>query len=172
VIRPKPQTSFVEFVEAQSDALLRAAWLLTGDVGRAEDLLQRALAKAWRHWRSVERAGSPEAYVRRIIFTSYVSWWRRRWHGEVPSAHIPEQPAVGDLSSEIATRDAVRQALGRLSRRSRAIVVLRYVQDMPIAEVAKLLGCTPSTVKVQASRAMAALRDDPGLRQILEGVHT
>ncbi len=167
----EPPPTFVDFVATRSDSLLVAAWLLTGDAGRAEDLLQTALAKAWRRWRTAETAASPEAYVRRIIFTTYVSWWRRRWRHELPSAHLPDSATARDVASDVATRDAVRRALGRLSRRARAVVILRYVEDRPLAEVADLLGCSPATVKVQASRALSALRRDPHLRPVtLEGV--
>lgn len=79
--QPEPD-DFAEFVAVRSPALLRAAWLLTGDAGRAEDLLQTALAKAWRRWTAVSAADSPEAYVRRVLFTTYVSWWRRRWRAD------------------------------------------------------------------------------------------
>jgi RNA polymerase sigma-70 factor (sigma-E family) len=153
----EPPEGFAEFVRARSDALLRSAWLLTGDTGRAEDLLQTALTKAWRNWSTVEQ---PEAYVRRMLFTTYVSAWRRQWRGELPSGTVPEAVGTHDMASEVATRDIVKRALGRLSRRARAIVVLRYIEDRPVAEVAELLGCSPETVKSLASRAMAALRED------------
>ena len=159
----EPPEGFADFVRARSDALLRSAWLLTGDVGRAEDLLQTALTKAWRSWSSVEQ---PEAYVRRILFTTYVSAWRRQWRGELPSGTVPETADAHDMASDVATRDMVRRALGRLSRRARAIVVLRYIEDRPIAEVAELLGCSPETVKSMASRAMGTLREDPQLKLI------
>jgi RNA polymerase sigma-70 factor (sigma-E family) len=171
--RPDPPDGFVEFVRARSDALLRSAWLLTGDAGRAEDLLQTALAKAWRSWRTVERAQSPEAYVRRVIFTSYVSSWRRRWRSEVSSSVVPDVVDTHDVAADVATRDAVTRALARLSRQSRAIVVLRYIEDRPVAEVAALLGCSPDTVKSLASRAMGVLREDPHLRlTIAEGAQS
>jgi RNA polymerase sigma-70 factor (sigma-E family) len=171
--KPEPPASFVDFVTARSDVLLRAAWLLTGDAGRAEDLLQTALAKAWRRWDLAEAASSPEAYVRRIIFTTHISWWRRRWRAEIPDAAVADRPASGDLAGEVATRDAVRRALLGLSHRSRAIVILRFVEDRPVAEVAELLGCSPATVKVQTGRAISALRRDPQLQFIiLEGADT
>ncbi|MEU2610533.1 SigE family RNA polymerase sigma factor [Micromonospora sp. NPDC007271] len=159
---PAPPDGFAEFVAARSDALLRSAWLLTGDAGRAEDLLQTVLAAAWRRWASITTGGHPEAYLRRALFTTYVSWWRRRWRGEVPGPS-PEEPEYGDLAGESANRDAVRRALARLSRQQRAVVVLRYVEDLSVERTAELLGCSPNTVKVQASRALRALRTDPNL---------
>ncbi|GIF67483.1 hypothetical protein Ais01nite_55180 [Asanoa ishikariensis] len=74
-----PPDGFTEFVAARSDALLRSAWLLTGDTGRAEDLLQTVLATVWGRWPRIVAGGHPEAYVRRVLFTTYISWWRRRW---------------------------------------------------------------------------------------------
>ncbi|MEU7825149.1 SigE family RNA polymerase sigma factor [Catellatospora sp. NPDC049111] len=169
---PELERGFADFVAARSDALLRSAWLLTGDAGRAEDLLQTALAKAWRRWAAVERADSPEAYVRRVVFTTYVSWWRRRWRAETPSGELPERAAHGDLAGTVAAQDAVTRALGRLSRRARAVVVLRYVEDRPVVEVAELLGSTEGAVKVLASRALAQLRADPDLQSlVLDGAN-
>ncbi|MFC7247141.1 SigE family RNA polymerase sigma factor [Catellatospora aurea] len=162
--RPEPPLGFVEFVAARSDALLKSAWLLTGDAGRAEDLLQTALAKAWRNWRTVEQADHPEAYVRRIIFTTHATWWRRGWRSELPSSTLPDAVSSTDIATDAVTRDAVQRALARLSRRSRAVLILRYIEDRPVAEVAELLGCSEGTVKVQASRALAALRKAPELR--------
>jgi RNA polymerase sigma-70 factor (sigma-E family) len=168
-----PSPDFAGFVAYRSASLLRSAWFLTGDAGRAEDLLQTALAKAWRHWSTVARADDPEAYVRRIIFTTYVTWWRRRWRSEVPSEVVPDRAGPHDLAGAVATRDAVRRALARLSRQQRAVVVLRYAEDRSVAETAALLGCSVGTVRVQSSRALAILRNDPSLRHhTWEGVNS
>ncbi|MEV4537698.1 SigE family RNA polymerase sigma factor [Asanoa sp. NPDC049518] len=158
-----PPDGFTEFVAARSDALLRSAWLLTGDAGRAEDLLQTVLATAWGRWPRIVAGGHPEAYVRRVLFTTYVSWWRRRWRGEVPSADVPEPASRVDLAGEHADRDVVRRALAGLSRQQRAVVVLRYVEDLSVERTAEVLGCSSATVRVQASRALRALRADPAL---------
>lgn len=155
---------FAEFVAVRSAALLRSAWLLTGDAGKAEDLLQTVLAKAWRRWPNIADGGAPEAYVRRALFTTYVSWWRRRWRAELPAAVPPDRAGRADLAAEVADRDAVRRALARLSRQQRAVVVLRYVEDLSVERTAELLGCSTGAVKVQASRAIRALRTDPDLR--------
>jgi RNA polymerase sigma-70 factor (sigma-E family) len=159
-----PPEGFAEFVAARSAPLLRAAWLLTGEQRRAEDLLQTALAVAWRRWSRVVDAGSPEAYVRRVLFTTYVTWWRRRWRHELPFAALPEPPGAADHAGAVVLRDAVRRALARLSRQQRAVVVLRYVEDLTVAQTAQVLGCSEGTVRVQASRALAVLRTDPGLQ--------
>jgi len=161
-----PPDGFTEFVAVSSASLLRSAWLLTGEPARAEDILQTALAKAWRRWDTVRVANDPRAYVRRIIFTTYVSWWRGRWHRERPTAAPPERAAPGDLAADHARRDALRRALARLSRQQRAVVVLRYAEDLSVARTAELLGCSEGTVKVQAARALATLRADPDLRAV------
>jgi RNA polymerase sigma-70 factor (sigma-E family) len=161
----EPPDGFAEFVALRSAALLRTAWLLTGDPTRAEDLLQSALAAVWRRWRHVPPTGDPQAYVRRTMVNLYASWWRRRWRGEVPTALPPEPAGTGpELAGAVANRDAVRRALARLSRQQRAVVVLRYAEDLSVEETARVLGCSPGTVRVQAFRALAELRADPGLR--------
>src|SRR3978361_1224397 len=85
---------FDEFVAARGSALWRTAWLLTGDHQRAEDLVQTALGKAWPHWQRVSEAGSFEAYVRKVLFTTYVAWWRRKWRAEVPGEVPPDTSEV------------------------------------------------------------------------------
>ncbi|WP_330854583.1 SigE family RNA polymerase sigma factor [Lentzea sp.] len=148
---------FEEFVAAASPRLLRLAFLLTRDAGHAEDLLQTALAKAWRAWGRVD--GDPEPYVRRIVVTVHATWWRRRWRGEEPTGELPERP--GDSPQDaVSEREWLWQALGRLPRRQRTVVVLRFYEDLPEAQVAALLGCSVGTVKSQTSKALAKLRLD------------
>lgn len=148
---------FEEFVVGATPRLLRMAYLLTRDAGHAEDLLQTALAKAWRAWGRVE--GDPEPYVRRIIATSHATWWRRRWRGEEPTGDLPERP--GESPQDVVDeREWLWQALGRLPRRQRTVLVLRFYEDLTEAQVAGLLGCSVGTVKSQASKALAKLRID------------
>ena len=153
---------FEEFVAARSPVLLRAAWLLTGDERLAEDLLQTALASCWRRWGRI-RDGNAEAYARKVLLTTYLSWWRRRWRGEVPTGVVPETALEGHATA-VEERDAVRRALHQLSRQQRAVVVLRYALDQSVQETAAVLGCSEGTVRVQAHRALAALRADPQLQ--------
>lgn len=151
---------FDEFVAARSGALWRSAWLLTGDTGKAEDLLQTALGKAWPHFDRVNGDGSFEAYVRRVMFNTYAAWWRRRWNAEVPAATPPERAGATvdvDLRRDLVT------ALAALPRGQRAVVVLRFVEDLTEAQTADVLGISVGTVKSQTSRAMAALRSSPAL---------
>jgi RNA polymerase sigma-70 factor (sigma-E family) len=152
--------SFDAFVLARSRRLLRIAYLLTQDHALAEDLVQTALAKAWFAWSRIE-GGDPEPYVRKVMVNTYSSWWRRRWNGEHPTDELPET-AVPASAEE---RTDVWQALQRLPRRQRAVVVLRYYEDLSEAETARVLGCSTGTVKSQTSKAFAKLRLDPALLQ-------
>jgi RNA polymerase sigma-70 factor (sigma-E family) len=151
---------FEEFVLTRSPALLRTAYLLLRDVQLAEDLLQTSLTKAWFAWNRVD--GDPEPYVRRILVTTSVSWWRQRWTHETPTAVVPER-ATSSGSGWPEHGDELWNALGRLPRRQRAVVVLRYVEDRTEAETAHLLGCSVGTVKSQCFKALAKLRLDSGL---------
>lgn len=159
---PCTAADFDGFVASRGSALWRTAWLLTGDRHSAEDLVQTALGKAWPHWARVSRSGSFEAYVRRTMFTTYVAWYRRRWNAEVPTEHLPEQSRIGDVERVAFQRD-VAVALVQLPRGQRAVVVLRYFEDLTEAQTAEVLGCSVGTVKSQTSRALAALRASPAL---------
>jgi RNA polymerase sigma-70 factor (sigma-E family) len=157
-------TGFDEFVAARGAALWRTAWLLTGDHHRAEDLVQTALGKAWPHWRRVDDGGSFEAYVRRVMFTTYVSWWRRKWNAELPTGDLPEPTdGTADTATRFGLQHDVATALAALPRGQRAVIVLRYFDDLTEAQTAEVLGCSVGTVKSQASRALAALRSSPAL---------
>ncbi|MBB6564802.1 SigE family RNA polymerase sigma factor [Kribbella sandramycini] len=149
---------FDAFVDSRSSALLRTAYLLTRDHALAEDLCQTALAKAWFAWSRIE-GENPEPYVRRILMNTYTSWWRRRWNNEIPSAELPDTGA----STSAEDGQDLWAALGRLPRRQRAVLVLRYYEDLTETETAQLLGVSVGTVKSQASKALAKLRLDPAL---------
>jgi RNA polymerase sigma-70 factor (sigma-E family) len=151
---------FEEFVAARSSALLRTAYLLTRDHTLAEDLLQTALTKAFLAWGRVD--GNPEPYVRRILVNTYASWWRRKWNGEHPTEDLPDH---GHQHERVGESGDLWDALGRLPRRMRAVVVLRYFEDLTEAETAQLLGISVGTVKSQTSKALAKLRIDPSLTE-------
>jgi RNA polymerase sigma-70 factor (sigma-E family) len=154
---PAPEdVSFEQFVTARRAALLRTAYLLAGHPDDAEDLLQVALAKAYPHWRRI--ADRPEPYVRRIMARESVDRWRgRRWRETLIAAPVEPQTAdetdVHDRRLELAT------ALQALSPRQRAVVVLRYFDDLTERETAHLLGISVGTVKSHAREALARLRD-------------
>ena len=154
---------FAGFVTARGDALWRSAWLLTGDSHRAEDLVQAALAKAWPHWQRITRSGDGEAFVRRVMYTTYVAWWRRRWNAELTTGSIPERTSQAETAEDLGRRHDVAVALGQLPRGQRAVVVLRYYEDLTEAQTASVLGCSVGTVKSQMSRALARLRTSPVL---------
>jgi RNA polymerase sigma-70 factor (sigma-E family) len=156
--RANTRPDFEEFVVVCSERLLRTAYLLTRDAGLAEDLLQTALTKAWFAWNRLE--DQPEPYVRKILVNTYATWWRRKWRGERPTSDLPDQagPGVGAETSH-----DLWVALGHLPRRQRAVVVLRFFDDLSAADTAATLGCSVGTVKSQTSRALAKLRIDPSL---------
>jgi RNA polymerase sigma-70 factor (sigma-E family) len=151
---------FDDFVAARSSGLLRTAYLLTHDHALAEDLLQTALTKAWFAWPRIE--GRPEPYVRRILVNTYATWWRRRWNGELSTGQLPEHGGADPAAASDTGHD-LWDAMARLPRRQRAVVVLRYFEDLTEAETARLLGCSVGTVKSQLSKALAKLRIDPAL---------
>lgn len=159
---------FREFVASRSRPLLRSAWLLTGDWGLAEDLVQSALATTWLRWDRIVRRDAPELYVRRVMVSTYLSWMRRRWRGELPAGEVPEAAATGDLLAEADLRESLRFELARLPRRQRAVLVLRYFDDLTEVQAAQILGCSVGTVKSQASRALAKLRESPTIGLLLE----
>lgn len=154
---PGRDEEFRDFVAARSAALLRVAYLLTGDTHIAEDLLQAALTKTYLAWHRIRDHAAVEAYVKRTLATTATSWWRRRWHGERPSAEPPES-AQPDRTAESDDRDVVWRHIRALPARQRAVIVLRYYEDLSEQEIATVLGCAPGTVKSQASRALATLR--------------
>jgi RNA polymerase sigma-70 factor (sigma-E family) len=153
-------TQFAAFVNGRGPALQRTAYLLTGDWGLAEDLLQTALAKSYLAWSRI-RHEDPEGYVRKVLANTHATWWRRKWRGETPTAELPDR-AHDDRGTE--DRLALAAALGRLPRRQRAVIVLRFHEDLTEATVAQALGISVGTVKSQTAKALAKLRDDPALR--------
>jgi RNA polymerase sigma-70 factor (sigma-E family) len=149
--------TFEDYVAARSRALWRSAWLLTGDRHKAEDLVQTALMKCWRRWDRISDAGAIDAYVRRALATTYTDWWRRRWNGEVPTAELPE--ATARPGDDPGIRQDVLVALAGLPRGQRAVVVLRFFDDLTEAQAAEALGVTVGTVKSQTARALRNLRE-------------
>jgi RNA polymerase sigma-70 factor (sigma-E family) len=154
--QPDRDADFTAYVRARQRHFVRFAFLLTGDAHSAEDLVQSAFASVYRRWSSI--TGSPDAYVRTAIVNEHRSWWRRAWrHKEVTDSDLvahrepvapPDVHADGDLWSQIAV----------LPRQQRAVIVLRYYEDLTEAQTAAVLGCTVGTVKSHASRALTRLR--------------
>lgn len=157
VTTPEQVASFDDFVTARAGALWRSAWLLTGDTHRAEDLVQTALAKTYPHFARIRVPAQFEAYVRTTMYRTYVSWWRRRWTGELPGEVDPGTAAVHDLEQ----REDVRRALAALPRQQRAVVVLTYFEDLSGPQAAEVLGISVGTIKSTLHRALATLRTSP-----------
>ncbi|HEX5543481.1 MAG TPA: SigE family RNA polymerase sigma factor [Micromonospora sp.] len=149
-------SDFHQFVVQRSPALSRAAFLLAGDHQLAEDLLQAALARTYRHWQRIH-GDQPEAYVRRVMYHQHISWWRRKRVTEHLMATPPERSG-DDPSGATELRVAVAAALQQLTPRQRAVVVLRYYDDLTEAQVADLLGCSIGTVKRHGHDALRRLR--------------
>ena len=154
---PGMEDEFREFVAARSSALLRTAYLLAGDWATAEDLLQTALTKTYLAWKRLGGIEAVEPYARRVLVNTATSWWRRRWHGERPTEQLPER-AGPDRHAEALDRDVMWRQVRALPARQRAVLVLRFYEDLSEAQVADLLEIAPGTVKSQTSRALATLR--------------
>jgi RNA polymerase sigma-70 factor (sigma-E family) len=159
---------FRQFVDGHSRALLRAGWLLTGNWASAEDLVQTALAAAWPRWETI-RAESAEAYVHKIMVTTFLRWRRRRWIGEIPTYPLPDQQEPADTWATVDSRQPLLVAVSQLAPRQRAVIVLRYLVDMSESQVAATLGCSVGSVRSSTSKALARLRATPGLADSTTG---
>jgi RNA polymerase sigma-70 factor (sigma-E family) len=153
------QPTFEEFVGARGRSLLAFALMLCADQHRGEDLVQSVLAKIYPKWSRIAAMERPEAYLKTIMVNEQLRWWRRRSNSELPIA-APESVIAtqADPAGAHAERDAVWTLLRELPTRQRAVLVLRYYEDLADSEIASVLGCGESTVRSQASRALATLR--------------
>jgi RNA polymerase sigma-70 factor (sigma-E family) len=154
--------AFRDYVLGHGTALLRMAIVLTGNRADAEDLVQAALAKTYLAWDKINDRAAVDAYVRRAMVNTHISWWRRRKVEEFPTDDLPDQ-VVADHARESDMAEVVQRALDRLPQRMRAAVVLRYFDDMTEPEIAARLGISLGTVKSTVSRAVARLRIDAEL---------
>jgi RNA polymerase sigma-70 factor (sigma-E family) len=154
------ESSFDEFVSTRVPPVLRFAGVLTGDRHLAQDIVQDVLLKVHKRWDTIADLDCPEAYVRRMVVNEYISW-RRKWARIVPTEDIADPRHLlfaPDHAERLADRADVAERLRRLPPRQRAVLVLRYYEDLSDADIAELLGCTAGTVRGYASRALAALR--------------
>ena len=160
---PQEPPGLRDYVAARQRALLRTARMLTGDEQLAEDLVQTTLERVWPHWQRVAGDRDPDAYVRRVMLNTYSSWWRRKWRGEHPTSDLPEITTPDDDFARADLTDALRRLLPTLPPRQRAVLVLRYCEDLTETATADVLGCSVGTVKSQTSKALARLRlsNDP-----------
>lgn len=156
-----PAEPFDAFVARTGPSLVRLGYALTGDRGRGEDLAQEALARCWSRWRRMSFPEHPEAYARRTAVNLYLS--ARRLRRETERVGLVPDTAVPDDADGRAERDALWRALATLSKPQRAVLVLRYYDDLPDERIADLLGCRPATVRSHAARGLARLRALPAL---------
>ena len=162
--RMAEEAAFNEFVVARSASLMRTAYLLTQDHQLAEDLVQTALFKAALRWHRI--TGDPEPYVRRILYTESVSWWRRRARRVAEVAPRYDEPS--GLGVDVEVQLSLERALQRLTPRQRAVLVLRYYEDLTEVEAARALGVGVGTVKSMHRQALARLRAvAPDLGQLI-----
>lgn len=147
------EDDFREFVRARQHSLLKLAYLLAGDWHSAQDLLQGALLKSYRRRRSLD-GGSVEAYVRAALVNGQRDTWRRRL--PTPTETLPET-TEDDLADSVSVRHSLLQALQTLPQQQRAVLVLRYYEDLSEAQIAAALGCSAGTVKSHAHRALQRL---------------
>lgn len=162
-----PRDAFEEFVHARTPALTRTAYLLTGDAHLAEDLVQTALLKAARAWHRIN--GDPEPYVRRILYTQNISWWRRRKLNETLTPSYDDKAGPG-READRDLRMSLEAALAQLTPRQRSVLVLRYFEDLTEVETGAALGISSGTVKSTTREAMARIRSRaPHLEELLEG---
>lgn len=154
--------AFAEFVAARSQALFRTAYVVAGDHHLAQDLLQEALVKTYVAWPRLRDAKKAEAYVRRTIVTTAISWRRRRSFHERPVDRVPDVRNP-DETERLATHDVLWQSVSNLPPRQRVALVLRYYEDLTEAETAELMECSVGTVKSQVSVALGKLRERVGI---------
>ncbi len=154
--------TFEEYVRRRGAALVRLAFVLTRDVHLAEDLTQDVLARAFVHWDRITRVDQPDLYTRRMLVNANLSRWRRRSAREIVDDRLVGWLASTDHGTAVAERDAMWRRVLTLPRQQRATVVLRYYEDLDDATIAQILGCSPSTVRTNALRALASLRTQLG----------
>ena len=148
---------FEGWVHARSAWLARSAYLLTGDVHLAEDLVQDTLARVAQHWSRISRRGDPDAYARRVMHHLGIDRWRRR-RARPAEVLTDAHPELGGAGPDVERRLLLRDALARLTPKQRAVLSLRFYEDLTEVQTAQVLGCSPSTVKTQTRQALARLR--------------
>ncbi len=151
------QSSFHDFVQARIAALSRVAFLLSGDAHLAEDLVQQTLIKVASRWERLVTQGDPEPYVRRVLYHQHISWWRRHRREAAPTAELPER-ARPDHSDDVDISLSLGGALAQLAPKQRAVLVLRFYEDLTEQQTAAVLGCSVNTIKSQTRDALRRMR--------------
>lgn len=155
---------YVEYVTARLPALRRLAYVLSGDSHRADDLVQQTITSLYVRWSKIRQVSYLDRYVRSMLVNTYIderrlAWAKVRLFGEPPERAAPDDGSVED-------RSVLRAALARVPRRQQAVLVLRFIYDLPVTEVAEILGCSTGTVKSQTSHGLTALRKLLGVQQL------
>ncbi len=165
-MRGSDEDRFTDFVRAHSGSLFRTAYLMTGDYQRAEDLLQTTLVRVYQRWPRIDAMDHPVAYARKVLMSQGTSWLRRRSSHEIPLELVDRPPwgggVDGDASGQIAEHERVWKAVLSLPPRQRAVMVLRYYEDLSEAQIAETLGMAPGTVKSHSHAAARRLADALG----------
>jgi RNA polymerase sigma-70 factor (sigma-E family) len=169
----RDEAAFVEFAQAARGRLRRTAYLMCGDWDQASDHVQEGLIRVYVAWPRLTRAGGELAYARKAVVSAFLDHARRRSSKELPGEPDASVPSPQDVAESVTARAALMSALTDLPARQRACVVLRYFEDLSVAETAALLGCSEGTVKSQTSRALVSLRsmfeDSPHGELVTEG---
>jgi RNA polymerase sigma-70 factor (sigma-E family) len=163
-MRDGSDDEYVEYVTARVPALRRLAYVLTGDGHRADDLVQQTITTLYVKWQRARAADNLDAYVRTMLIRGFIDEKRLAWSKVRLRWETPEPAPVTDGGTE--DREVIRAALRRLPRRQRAVLVLRFFYDLPVDEVARILDCSPGTVKSHTSRGLNALRGQLGVRAL------
>jgi RNA polymerase sigma-70 factor (sigma-E family) len=150
--------TFEEFTAKWLPALLAFATVLTGQPASGEDLTQEVLIRANSRWAQIAGLDRPDLYIRKMLLNEFLSWRRRSWRLIPAGDAVGQRGSAPDHAADFAEHQAMLAEIAKLPRRQRAVLVLRYYEDRSDNEIAELLGCTPSTVRAYASRALAALR--------------
>jgi len=160
------EEEFSAYVQRREDSLHRTAYLLTGDVHQAEDLVQNALLQLYRAWDRVADSSSRDGYVRRILVNENNSSWRKAWRKREVSSGFEVRERSRDTTGDIDTHNAVWGLVKTLPPKQRAVIVLRYFEDLAVETIAEVMGISAGTVKSQANRALATLRAHPDLTDL------
>jgi len=154
---PRPDDEFVEYAQARQHTLLRAAYLVCGDVRLAEDLVRDSLVQLARQWERV-REEQPDLFVRRVLYRDAIASWRKRAHESIAATPVWHEPDEQWDAEDAERRREVLRALDALTPRQRAVVVLCWFEERPEIDAAQVLGCSTATVRAQADEALACLR--------------
>jgi RNA polymerase sigma-70 factor (sigma-E family) len=157
-MRVDEQEAFREYVLARKATLLRTAYLLSGDWHRAEDIVSTAVVKLYTAWRKVSAAGNPDAYVRKIVVRVWLDETRRPWRREHPTEALPDLTAGESFADPTAYKADLRRLLDLMPARQRAVLVLRFYDDLSVEQTAGILGCSQGAVKTLTARALEAIR--------------